>query len=328
MLREGECRIPLQEVNRVAACLGDDRLLVERDRRGVVVVGRRLRRRHGSLRELEFRSRSAALLRAKEAAAAPQPPVEGRQFEPVGRGDEGLDPLAAPVVDPVVEYLADRTRLTWLVRGIDPNTDYGLEFDARPGIRLGTFTGNGAQVRIGQVTGASDPVQYTVSDLSDAGGTRGTAMGATTDSLRLGYIGDRSDVDLYTFNPPTAQSVVSVRLSHLAGDGDLVLYGPPKPSGVPDRPVAQAPIADATADGSNAVEQVAPEPTDDVPLIGDATPLAVADSRGSATEAALTDECTTSTPGARVASVTGAKSRCGSYGTLPRISGSSHSVLP
>ncbi|MFM8972892.1 MAG: hypothetical protein ACKOOG_09695, partial [Actinomycetota bacterium] len=195
-------------------------------------------------------------------------------------------PGAAPVTDPVVEYLADRTRLTWLVRGIGADTDYDLAFDARPGIRLGTFTGPGAQVRIGAVTGSSNPVQYTVTDSSDAGATRGTAAAAGTDSLRLGYIGAATAVDLYTFEPPTAQSVVSVRLSHLAGDGDLELYGPPKPTGIADRTVAQVPIADSTADGAAPAEQVAPEPTDDVPLVGDATPLAVASSRGSSTEAA------------------------------------------
>ena len=43
--------------------------------------------------------------------------------------------------------------------------------------------------------------------------------------LYLGYVDHADDVDLYGFNStPSAQ--VGVRLSHLAGDGDLVVYGP------------------------------------------------------------------------------------------------------
>ena len=55
--------------------------------------------------------------------------------------------------------------------------------------------------------------------------TAAEAPQVESDVLYLGYIDGEDDVDLYGFDStPLAQ--VGVRLSHLAGDGDLVVYGP------------------------------------------------------------------------------------------------------
>ena len=61
---------------------------------------------------------------------------------------------------------------------------------------------------------------------ADPGATPATAQAIAGNTLYFQYIGDDADVDLYDFSP-SAGAQVGVRLSHLAGDGDLVLYGPP-----------------------------------------------------------------------------------------------------
>ena len=79
-----------------------------------------------------------------------------------------------------------------------------------------------------------------VVDTGDAPGDADAALPVESDVLYLGYIDDEDDLDLYGFDStPLAQ--VGVRLSHLAGDGDLVVYGPAtdrpgkSPSPVPTR---------------------------------------------------------------------------------------------
>src|SRR4249919_3754513 len=81
-----------------------------------------------------------------------------------------------------------------------------------------------------------------VIDTDDASGNPATASPVDSDVLYLGYVDHADDVDLYGFNStPSAQ--VGVRLSHLAGDGDLVVYGP-----ATDRPGnSPSPVATRTA---------------------------------------------------------------------------------
>ena len=66
----------------------------------------------------------------------------------------------------------------------------------------------------------------TVVEPVEPGSTEGTASPVVGDTLYLSYIPTGTDVDLFEFTP-AAGTQVGVRLSHLAGDGDLVLYGPP-----------------------------------------------------------------------------------------------------
>jgi hypothetical protein len=102
--------------------------------------------------------------------------------------------------------------------------------------------------------GTSAAVPITVNQNTDPGSTAGTAQAIAGDTLYFQYIADGADVDVYNFTP-SAGAQVGVRLSHLAGDGDLVLYGPPTdaagtgPSAKPSRamPIAGQPLDDGGA---------------------------------------------------------------------------------
>ncbi len=100
------------------------------------------------------------------------------------------------------------------------------------------------------------------------------APNVESDVLYLGYVDRRDDLDLYGFDAtPLAQ--VGVRLSHLAGDGDLVVYGPAtdrpanSPSPVETRTILPStpPLASDDLDVSGA--GFSPEPDVDaaVPVI-------------------------------------------------------------
>ncbi len=86
------------------------------------------------------------------------------------------------------------------------------------------------------------PAWSAIVDTGDASGDPATALPVEGNVLYLGYVDHADDVDLYGFNStPSAQ--VGVRLSHLAGDGDLVVYGPST-----DRPGnSPSPVATRTA---------------------------------------------------------------------------------
>ncbi len=103
---------------------------------------------------------------------------------------------------------------------------------------------------------------------------RSSAPSVESDVLYLGYVDRRDDLDLYGFDAtPLAQ--VGVRLSHLAGDGDLVVYGPAtetpanSPSPVETRTIVPStpPLASDDLDVSGA--GFTPEPDVDaaVPVI-------------------------------------------------------------
>ncbi len=147
-----------------------------------------------------------------------------------------------------------------------------MSFRTTPGLELGPARAvakleiaNGAATTAGVVR---------VVDTGDAPAEAGEALPVVSDVLYLGYIDDEDDLDLYGFeSTPLAQ--VGVRLSHLAGDGDLVVYGPAtdrpgnSPSPAPTRtaqtstPPLPAEDLDVSSDG------YAPEPDADagVPIL-------------------------------------------------------------
>ena len=105
---------------------------------------------------------------------------------------------------------------------------------------------------------ATTQAGVTVTDPGDAAAAPGDATPIEGDVLYLGYVDQADDLDLYSFDPtPLAQ--VAVRLSHLAGDGDLVVYGP-----------AQETAADAPspAGTSTIVPPVPPQGADDLDVPG------------------------------------------------------------
>jgi len=167
----------------------------------------------------------------------------------------------------------DATLLILGVSGVTSNTNYALVTRAIPSLGLGAGQVS-ARVEIETVGTDATPLEVRVAEGSEPGGTAATAAPVASDRLQFGYLATGGDVDLYSFSPRSVDTRVGVRLSHLAGDGDLVLFGPPQdsptngPSPVASRSIAPqvAPIDDEGIDPTG--NQVAPRPelSADVPV--------------------------------------------------------------
>ena len=155
---------------------------------------------------------------------------------------------------------------------------------------------------------------------TDPGSTAATSAAVASDRLYFGYLATGGDVDLYSFSPRTPDTQVGVRLSHLAGDGDLVLFGPPQdspttgPSPVTSRPVGPqvGPIDDEGIDPTNNQVASRPEISADVPVAGPSGTTVVA---RSATDGSVDEETATG----RGASYVQVSSYKGANSNLPYV---------
>ena len=111
----------------------------------------------------------------------------------------------------------------WSLTNVAADTAYTLSFRTTPASSSAPAESSPASR---SPTGtASRGADVEVVDQSDASGDPAAAPPVESDVLYLGYVDRANDLDLYGFqSTPLAQ--VGVRLSHLAGDGDLVVYGP------------------------------------------------------------------------------------------------------
>ncbi len=170
-------------------------------------------------------------------------------------------------------YDENATTLRWSITDLTPNADYMLHVRVLPSLRLGSGQVT-ARLWAGGRSGFATPTGVQVVEPADPGATAATAGTVTSDRLSFGYLPGGGDVDLYSFNPRTSDSEVGVRLSHLAGDADLVLYGPPTdsinvgPSSAATRTVAPqvAPIDDEGLDPTSNQVAARPEVSSDVPV--------------------------------------------------------------
>ena len=151
-----------------------------------------------------------------------------------------VTPSAGLVSGPIASNGPTGQVLVWSLADIQADTDYVLSFRTTPGLELGQATAT-AKVEIANSAATTGAV-VTIVDSSDASGDPVSALPVQGNVLYLGYVEHANDVDLYGFaSTPSAQ--VGVRLSHLAGDGDLVVYGPST-----DRPDnSPSPVATRTA---------------------------------------------------------------------------------
>ena len=189
----------------------------------------------------------------------------------------------------------DGQRLTWTVEDLAADTDYTLSFRTTPGLELGDAAATArVEIASGAATTAGRRARRRRPAMPRA--TPASAPPVESDVLYLGYIDGEDDVDLYGFDStPLAQ--VGVRLSHLAGDGDLVVYGPAtdrpgnSPSPVPTRTAQPSapPIAAEDLDVSGA--GYAPEPDADagVPILDGLTVVGRSAARNADVEAVDVD---------------------------------------
>ena len=168
------------------------------------------------------------------------------------------------------------------------DTSYELTFHAKPGLSLGT---EAATAKIsatgldGTVT-APDPAATLITEPGEPGnGQPQTAQPAQPDTLYLGYTSSGSDRDFFQVQAAAGEQL-TIHLSHLKVDDDLVIYGPTIAPLRTPHPGAEAPAAgDVPFELGQRTQSITPEALNDVPQDALGQPvLDVSDNRGLADE--------------------------------------------
>src|SRR4029078_5905125 len=121
---------------------------------------------------------------------------------------------------------------------------------------------------------ASKGADVEVVDGADASGDPASAPVVQSDVLYLGYVDRPNDLDLFGYQS-TPLTQVGVRLSHLAGDGDLVVYGPatetaanaPSPAATRRALRSSRPLASEDFDVSGVGYEPEPDTDSGVPVL-------------------------------------------------------------
>jgi WD40 repeat protein len=186
--------------------------------------------------------------------------------------------------------IARSNELVWSVTGVSPGTPYQLTFRARPGLRLGTESataeldpdGAGAAISIPAPTPASTAITEPHEPQNEA---PATAQQIASDTLYLGYTSSGQDKDFFQITAAPGEQL-TINLSHLQVDDDLVVYGPTVTPLRTPHPGAAQPIAgDVAFDLAQRTQSITPEALTDVPQTALGQPvLDVSDNRGLADE--------------------------------------------
>jgi uncharacterized repeat protein (TIGR01451 family) len=184
--------------------------------------------------------------------------------------------------DPVVEG----SILTWSVGTIEPNSSVELDFSALAGLRLGTFSSS-ADVSSGVVSASVDD-QALVEVIENFEPNDDPASAdpiLEPDVLYISHISSETDVDFFRIAVPAEPgSRVSVLMSHLGNDNDLVMY---KPAAAPLSSIPLIPVQDEGLGASNMGNALTPETLQDIPL--QSLPLSsISANRGTSAESVRT----------------------------------------
>ena len=121
-----------------------------------------------------------------------------------------------------------QNRLTWTITGIQLGTPYTLTFRAKPGLSLGTESASAQIVATGlngTVLGPSAATTLITEPGEPANGDPSTAPPIQDGTLYLGYTSSGSDRDFFQIQASPGEQL-TIHLSHLDVDDDLVVYGP------------------------------------------------------------------------------------------------------
>jgi Tol biopolymer transport system component len=178
--------------------------------------------------------------------------------------------------------------LTWHVDGLALDTSYQLSFQAKPGLSLGTeaATAKIAATGLDGTVSAPDPASTRITEPGEpTNGEPGTAQPAQPDTLYLGYTSSGSDRDYFQVQAAAGEQL-TIHLSHLNVDDDLVVYGPTIAPLRTPHPGAEAPAAgDVPFELGQRTQSITPEALADVPQDALGQPaLDVSDNRGLADE--------------------------------------------
>jgi CSLREA domain-containing protein len=196
-------------------------------------------------------------------------------------GPPGTCAGAVPIADPAENVAPSGQRnLAWTVPTIVGNS-YLVCFTARPGLTLGLRAAALDATPAGGTTVGAAPANITVGDTHEPNDTVTAANAINTDEFFLSYLTSSSDVDYYKYDPavkPEIGSRVTVHLSHLPDDFDLVVYGPPvtelRPPSPTSVPLDGSVLEDDGADLTHTSDPLPAQTLDDLrlqqnlPLVG------------------------------------------------------------
>lgn len=179
--------------------------------------------------------------------------------------------------------------LTWkLTTSLNPGAAQTLTFRAKPGLGLGTQTAT-AQIAAAALApvSAPSPAATSVTQTFDGNGTPASARAIAPATLYLGYTPNGSDRDYFSLPLPAAGTQVTIHLSHLHVDDDLVVFGPTVAPLRDPKPTVAATVApNVTPDLQQRTQAIQPEVLADVPQAPPAgqSVIGVSDNRGLADE--------------------------------------------
>ncbi len=163
----------------------------------------------------------------------------------------------------------DGTTLTWTFPGGFASGDnVQVEFRARPGLELGTFTASASVSTAAVSASVVNQAPVTVTENFEPNADPATAPIISPDTLYISHISHAGDIDYFRVKAPTIPGArISVYLSHQATDGDLVLYRPGATALRPSTPVPdqQIPLDDVPPDLAG-IATPPPQTLQDVPL--------------------------------------------------------------
>jgi hypothetical protein len=165
-----------------------------------------------------------------------------------------------------------------------------IDFQVMPGFSLGTFTSDASVKTTTTSALLEGAAPVTVNDGFLGNGQPGEAASVSGDAMFVGHLTDPGQQAFFSFEADPGDQV-SVSLSHLSRDYDLVLYAP---AGAQEAaslrstppfvvPLGKAPLPDPLA-GSGSVESLVPEALQDVPLVPDRVVAGISDFRGTEQE--------------------------------------------
>ena len=170
------------------------------------------------------------------------------------------------------------------------NAHIEIDFQVMPGFDLGTFTSD-ASVKTATTSALLEKAApVTVNDGFAGHGTPGNPAPVSGNAMFVGHLADPGQQAFFSFAASPGDQV-SVSLSHLSQDYDLVLYAPTGAQEA-DRlrstapflvPLGKGPLPDPLA-GSGSTESLVPEALQDVPLVSDRVVAGISDFRGTEQE--------------------------------------------
>src|SRR5262245_37290377 len=181
-----------------------------------------------------------------------------------------------------------QNQLTWTITGIQLGTPYTLTFRAKPGLSLGVESAS-AQIVANGLNGTflspSDAATMITEPGEPANGDPSTAQPIQDATLYLGYTSSGSDRDFLQIQASPGEQL-TIHLSHLDVDDDLVVYGPDiTPLRTPHAGHTAPFVGDVPFVLGQRTQSITPEALRDVPQNAAGQPaLDVSDNRGLADE--------------------------------------------